>query len=162
MAKPMVAIIGKPNVGKSTFFNYIVGKKISIVQDNPGVTRDRIYAESNWRGRDFILVDTGGIEVKTDDVILSQMREQAEIAISIADVIIFLTDISQGITAADRDIAIMLKKSGKPIVLVCNKSDNFGKPKDDIYEFYNLGLRRSTSSFFNKCIRYRRRVRCYF
>lgn len=151
MKEPMVAIIGRPNVGKSTFFNYIVGKKISIVQDTPGVTRDRIYAKSNWRGRDFVLVDTGGIETKTDDVILSQMREQAEIAISIADVIIFLTDLNEGVTSIDKDISIMLKKSAKPIVLVCNKSDNIGKPKDDIYEFYNLGLRRSIPGFFIKC-----------
>ena len=140
MPKPMVAIIGKPNVGKSTFFNYIVGKKISIVEDIPGVTRDRIYAEANWRGLDFTLVDTGGIEPKSDDIILKQMKDQADIAISMADVIIFLTDINQGITAADSEIAVMLKKSGKPVVLVCNKSDNFGKVKDDIYEFYNLGL----------------------
>lgn len=140
MAEPIVAIIGKPNVGKSTFFNYIVGKRISIVEDTPGVTRDRIYAKGNWRGRDFTLIDTGGIEPKSNDIILSQMREQANIAINIADVIIFLTDINQGITASDRDIAVMLKKSGKPVILICNKSDNIGKPKDDIYEFYNLGL----------------------
>ncbi len=140
MAKPMVAIIGKPNVGKSTFFNYIVGKKISIVEDVPGVTRDRIYAEANWRGIDFTLVDTGGIEPKSDDIILKQMKDQANIAISMADVIIFLTDITQGVTAADEEIAVMLRKSSKPVVLVCNKSDNFGKTSDDIYEFYNLGL----------------------
>ena len=140
MAKPMVAIIGKPNVGKSTFFNYIVGKKISIVEDVPGVTRDRIYAEANWRGLDFTLVDTGGIEPKSDDIILKQMKDQANIAISMADVIIFLTDINQGVTAADTEIATMLRKSSKPVVLVCNKSDNFGKVSDDIYEFYNLGL----------------------
>ena len=140
MAKPMVAIIGKPNVGKSTFFNYIAGQRLSIVEDVPGVTRDRVYATSNWRGRDFTLIDTGGIEPKSDDVILSQMRDQANIAIAMADVIIFLTDIKQGITAADEDIAMMLKKSGKPIVLVCNKSDNIGEVSNDIYEFYNLGL----------------------
>ena len=140
LQKPTVAIIGKPNVGKSTFFNYIVGKRISIVEDVPGVTRDRIYAESNWSGRDFIVIDTGGIEPESDDVILSQMRTQANIAISLADVIIFLTDIKQGVTAADRDIALMLKKSGKPVILVCNKADNFGKQPDEIYEFYNLGL----------------------
>lgn len=140
MAKPTVAIVGKPNVGKSTFFNYIVGKRISIVEDTPGVTRDRIYAESNWRGRDFTLIDTGGIEPESDDIILSQMRQQANIAISLADVIIFLTDIKQGVTAADKDIALMLKKSGKPIVLVCNKADNFGEAPNEIYEFYNLGL----------------------
>ena len=140
MAKPTVAIVGKPKVGKSTFFNYIVGKRISIVEDTPGVTRDRIYAESNWRGRDFTLIDTGGIEPESDDIILSQMRQQANIAISLADVIIFLTDIKQGVTAADKDIALMLKKSGKPIVLVCNKADNFGEAPNEIYEFYNLGL----------------------
>ena len=110
------------------------------MQDTPGVTRDRIYAETNWRGRNFTLIDTGGIEPESEDIILSQMREQANLAISMANVIIFLTDIKQGITAADREIAIMLKKSGKPIVLVCNKADNFDKDKDDAYEFYNLGL----------------------
>lgn len=140
MPKPMVAIIGKPNVGKSTFFNYIVGKRLSIVEDTPGVTRDRVYADSNWRGRDFTLIDTAGIEPETNDVILFGMREQANIAINVADVIVFITDINQGITAADREIAMMLKKSGKPVVLVCNKADNIGKTSDDIYEFYNLGL----------------------
>lgn len=138
--KPIVAIIGKPNVGKSTFFNYLVGSRISIVQDTPGVTRDRIYAETNWRGRDFTLIDTGGIEPDSEDIILSQMREQANLAIAMADVILFLTDIKQGVTAADREIALMLKKSGKPIVLVCNKADNFEKDKQDAYEFYNLGI----------------------
>ena len=140
MSKPIVAIIGKPNVGKSTFFNYIVGKRISIVEDTPGVTRDRIYAETNWRGRDFTVIDTAGIEPKSEDIIISQMREQAQIAIEIADVIVFLTDIKQGITAADQEIAVMLKKSKKPIVLVCNKADNMSKDKNDIYEFYNLGI----------------------
>jgi len=141
MPKPMVAIIGKPNVGKSTFFNYIIGKKISIVEDKPGVTRDRVYGEASWRGRNFMLIDTGGIEPKSNDIILSQMKEQANIAINIADVIIFLTDIKQGITTADEEIALMLRKSKKKVVLVCNKSDNIGKTSDDIYEFYNLGLR---------------------
>ena len=140
MSKPTVAIIGKPNVGKSTFFNYIVGKRISIVEDTPGVTRDRIYAETNWRGRDFTVIDTAGIEPKSEDIIISQMREQAQIAIEIADVIVFLTDVKQGITAADQEIAVMLKKSKKPIVLVCNKADNMSKDKNDIYEFYNLGI----------------------
>ena len=140
MGKPTVAIVGRPNVGKSTFFNYIVGKRISIVEDTPGVTRDRIYAEANWRGIDFTIVDTGGIEPESEDVILSQMREQADIAVSIADVILFVTDVKQGITAADRDIALMLKKSKKPIILICNKADNLGRTTDDIYEFYNLGL----------------------
>ena len=140
MGKPTVAIVGRPNVGKSTFFNYIVGKRISIVEDTPGVTRDRIYAEANWRGRNFTLIDTGGIEPESEDIIISQMRDQADIAIDIADVIVFVTDIKQGITEADKEIALMLKKSKKPIVLVCNKADNFGKVTDDIYEFYNLGI----------------------
>ena len=140
MGKPTVAIVGRPNVGKSTFFNYIVGKRISIVEDTPGVTRDRIYAEANWRGRNFTLIDTGGIEPESEDIIISQMRDQADIAIDIADVIVFVTDIKQGITEADKEIALMLKKSKKPIVLVCNKADNFGKFTDDIYEFYNLGI----------------------
>ena len=140
MGKPTVAIVGRPNVGKSTFFNYIVGKRISIVQDEPGVTRDRVYADATWKGRTFTLIDTGGIEPESEDIIVSQMREQANIAINIADVIIFLTDIKQGVTAADKEISLMLKKSKKPVVLVCNKADNFGKTSDDIYEFYNLGL----------------------
>ena len=140
MSKPIVAIIGKPNVGKSTFFNYLVGHRISIVQDTPGVTRDRIYAETNWRGRNFTLVDTGGIEPDSEDIILLQMREQANLAIAMANVIIFLTDVKQGVTAADREIALMLKKSGKPIVLVCNKADNFEQGTQESYEFYNLGI----------------------
>ena len=140
MSKPIVAIIGKPNVGKSTFFNYLAGSRISIVQDTPGVTRDRVYADTNWRGRNFTLVDTGGIEPDSEDIILSQMREQANLAVAMADVIIFLTDVRQGVTAADREIALMLKKSGKPIVLVCNKADNFEKDRQEAYEFYNLGI----------------------
>ena len=140
MSKPMVAIIGKPNVGKSTFFNYIVGQRLSIVEDTPGVTRDRIYADSNWRGRKFTLIDTGGIEPELEDVIHIGMREQAEMAINIADVIVFVTDIKQGVTAADYEIATMLRKSKKPIVLVCNKADNFGEPDPALYEFYNLGI----------------------
>ena len=140
MSKPIVAIIGKPNVGKSTFFNYLAGSRISIVEDTPGVTRDRIYADTNWRGRNFTLLDTWGIEPESEDIILSQMREQANLAISMANVIVFVTDIRQGVTAADREIALMLKKSGKPIVLVCNKADNFEKDREEIYEFYNLGL----------------------
>ena len=140
MAKPIVAIIGKPNVGKSTFFNYLAGTRISIVEDTPGVTRDRIYAETNWRGRDFTLIDTGGIEPDSDDIILSQMREQANLAIEMADVIIFLTDVRQGVTAAVQEIALMLKKSKKPIVLVCNKADNLEKYQNEVYEFYNLGI----------------------
>lgn len=140
MSKPIVAIIGKPNVGKSTFFNYIVGQRISIVDNTPGVTRDRVYSETAWRDKLFTVVDTAGIEELTDDIIVNQMRKQAEIAIQIADVIIFLTDIKQGVTSADEDIAHMLRKSKKKIVLVCNKADEFGKTPDDIYEFYNLGL----------------------
>ncbi len=140
MSKPIVAIIGRPNVGKSTFFNYVVGKRISIVEDTPGVTRDRIYAEANWRGKKFTLIDTGGIEPKSEDIILSQMRRQADIAVELADVILFLTDIKQGVTSADQDIALMLKKSKKPVILVCNKSDSFGEKPNELYEFYNLGL----------------------
>ena len=140
MSKPIVAIIGKPNVGKSTFFNYIIGQRISIVEDTPGVTRDRVYGDASWRDRSFTLVDTAGIEEQQDDIIVNQMRKQAEIAIDIADVIMFITDIKQGVTAADKDIALMLKKSKKKIVLVCNKADNYGNESDDIYEFYNLGL----------------------
>ena len=140
MSKPVVAIVGRPNVGKSTFFNYIVGKRISIVEDTPGVTRDRIYAEANWRGMDFTVIDTGGIEPESEDIIESQMRTQADMAISMADVIVFVTDFKVGITGADSEIAMMLRKSKKPIVLVCNKADQFGQTSDDIYEFYNLGL----------------------
>lgn len=117
MSKPVVAIVGRPNVGKSTFFNYIVGQRISIVEDTPGVTRDRVYAESNWRGRDFTVIDTAGIEELTGDTIVNQMREQVDIAISVADVIIFLTDIKQGITAADEEIATLLKKSKSQLFL---------------------------------------------
>ena len=140
MAKPIVAIVGRPNVGKSTFFNYIIGEKISIVEDKPGVTRDRIYADTNWRGKSFTLVDTAGIEEKSDSIIETSMREQVEIAIDIADVIVFVTDIKQGVTEADKEISILLRKSKKPRVLVCNKSDNFGNTNNDIYEFYNLGI----------------------
>ena len=140
MPKPVVAIIGKPNVGKSSFFNYIVGKRISIVEDTPGVTRDRVYADAVWRGRTFSLVDTGGIEPESEDVIIAQMREQANIAINIADVIIFITDLKQGVTSSDEDIAVMLRKSKKPVVLVCNKADNIGEVPPEVYEFYNLGL----------------------
>lgn len=140
MAKPIVALIGRPNVGKSTFFNYIIGEKKSIVEDTPGVTRDRVYADSEWKGRKFTLIDTGGIEPDSNDEILVQMRRQAEIAMETADVIIFLTDIKQGVTAADYEVATMLRKTKKPIVLVCNKVDKIGEPPDDIYEFYNLGL----------------------
>ena len=140
MSKGTVAIIGKPNVGKSTFFNYLVGQRLSIVEDTPGVTRDRVYGETNWRGKEFTIIDTGGIEEKADDVISSQMKLQAELAIDVADVIVFITDVTTGITPADRDIALMLKKSKKPIVLVCNKVDDFKKLENDTYEFFNLGL----------------------
>lgn len=138
--KPVVAIIGKPNVGKSTFFNYLVGERVSIVEDTPGVTRDRVYGESNWRGKKFTLIDTGGIEEKTDDVIYSQMRMQAEIAIDLANVVLFMTDVRTGITSQDQDIALMLRKAKKNVVLVCNKVDDFKKFEHDVYEFYNLGL----------------------
>lgn len=140
MSKPIVALIGRPNVGKSTFFNYIIGERKSIVEDTPGVTRDRIYADTEWRGRKFTIIDTGGIEPKSNDEILVQMKRQAQIAMETSDVIIFLTDIKQGVTATDYEVATMLRKTGKPIVLVCNKADNIGETPDDIYEFYNLGL----------------------
>lgn len=159
MSKPIVAIIGKPNVGKSTFFNYLAGSRISIVEDTPGVTRDRVYADTNWRGRNFTLIDTGGIEPESQDIILSQMREQANLAVSIADVIIFLTDIRQGVTSADKEIALMLKKSGKPIVLVCNKADNYEKDKQAIYEFYNLGLGDPFAISATNALRYRGCIR---
>ena len=140
MSKPIVALIGRPNVGKSTFFNYIIGERKSIVEDTQGVTRDRIYADTEWRGRKFTIIDTGGIEPKSNDEILVQMKRQAQVAMETADVIIFLTDIKQGVTATDYEVATMLRKTGKPIVLVCNKADNIGETPDDIYEFYNLGL----------------------
>ena len=140
MGKPIVAVVGRPNVGKSTLFNKLIGKRLSIVEDTPGVTRDRIYAECEWRNRSFMLVDTGGIEPKTDDVILSQMKRQAELAVERADVIILVVDIRSGVTATDADVAAMLQKSGKPIVLCVNKCDNVGAPEADFYEFYNLGL----------------------
>ena len=138
--KPIIAIVGRPNVGKSMLFNKIIGKRLSIVEDTPGVTRDRIYGESDWNGRAFRLVDTGGIEPKTDNEILSFMREQAEIAIANADVIVLLTDGKVGVTAADYDVARMLQRSGKPIVLGVNKMDSVGRVDPDFYEFYNLGL----------------------
>lgn len=140
MAKPIVAVVGRPNVGKSTLFNKLVGKRISIVEDTPGVTRDRIYAECEWLNRQFMLVDTGGIEPNTDDILLSQMRRQAEMAIERADVIILVTDIQCGVTASDQDVANMLQKSGKPVVLCVNKVDSIGEVPPEFYEFYNLGL----------------------
>lgn len=138
--KPIVAIVGRPNVGKSMLFNKLIGKRLSIVEDTPGVTRDRIYGETDWNGRTFTLIDTGGIEPRTDDQILSFMREQAQIAIDNATVIILLTDIKTGLTAADREVANLLLRSGKPIVLAVNKMDSTGLPDPDFYEFYNLGL----------------------
>lgn len=140
MSKPIVAIVGRPNVGKSTLFNSLVGAKISIVKDTPGVTRDRIYADIDWREFQFTLIDTGGIEPDSNDVILSQMREQAQIAIDTADVIIFMTDVKQGLVDSDSKVCDMLRRSGKPVVLVVNKVDNFKKMQADVYEFYNLGI----------------------
>ena len=140
MSKPVVAIVGRPNVGKSSLFNTLYGERISIVHDTPGVTRDRLYAEANWRGRDFIMIDTGGIEPETDDVITRNMRLQAEIAIETSDVIIFMCDIQAGLTAADEEIAVMLRKSGRPVVCAVNKVDKIGDPPAEFYEFYNLGL----------------------
>lgn len=140
MSKPIVALIGRPNVGKSTFFNYIIGERKSIVEDTPGVTRDRIYADTEWRGRKFTLIDTGGIEPKSNNEILVQMKQQAEIAMETADLILFLTDIKQGVTANDYEVATMLRKTGKPVILVCNKADKIGETPAELYEFYNLGL----------------------
>ena len=140
MAKPVVAVVGRPNVGKSTLFNKLIGKRLSIVDDTPGVTRDRIYGDAEWSGRKFMLIDTGGIEPKTDDKILVSMREQANLAIDMASVIIFVTDVKSGVTAADSDVAVMLQKSGKPIILCVNKCDNIGNVPMEYYEFYNLGL----------------------
>ncbi|HIX63088.1 MAG TPA: ribosome biogenesis GTPase Der [Candidatus Mediterraneibacter colneyensis] len=140
MSKPVVAIVGRPNVGKSTLFNALAGEMISIVKDTPGVTRDRIYADVTWLDKEFTMIDTGGIEPDSKDVILSQMREQAQIAIDTADVIIFITDVRQGLVDADSKVADMLRRSGKPVVLVVNKVDNFEKYMPDVYEFYNLGI----------------------
>lgn len=140
MSKPIVAIVGRPNVGKSTLFNALAGENISIVKDTPGVTRDRIYADVNWLEHNFTLIDTGGIEPDTKDIILSQMREQAQIAIDTADVIVFITDVKQGLVDSDAKVADMLRRSGKPVVLVVNKVDNFEKHLLDTYEFYNLGI----------------------
>lgn len=140
MSKPVVAIVGRPNVGKSTLFNALAGEMISIVKDTPGVTRDRIYADVTWLDKEFTMIDTGGIEPDSKDIILSQMREQAQIAIDTADVIIFITDVKQGLVDADSKVADMLRRSGKPVVLVVNKVDNFDKYMADVYEFYNLGI----------------------
>ena len=146
MSKPIVAIVGRPNVGKSTLFNKLIGERRSIVEDLPGVTRDRIYAEAEWRDRKFVLIDTGGIEPKSDDTILKQMRTQAEIAVASADVIVFMCDIRAGLLAGDRDIAIMLKRSGKPIILAVNKIDRVGEPPLEFYEFFELGFEREPIS----------------
>lgn len=140
MSKPIVAVVGRPNVGKSTLFNALAGQPISIVKDTPGVTRDRIYADVSWLDKSFTLIDTGGIEPETNDIILSQMREQAEIAIQTADVIMFITDVRQGLVDSDAKVADMLRRSHKPVVLVVNKVDNFDKYMPDVYEFYNLGI----------------------
>ncbi|MBK5261800.1 MAG: ribosome biogenesis GTPase Der [Peptostreptococcaceae bacterium] len=139
MSKPIVAVVGRPNVGKSTFFNKIVGRRVAIVEDTPGVTRDRIYAEAEWRGIQFALIDTGGIDTNTKDVILSQMREQAEIAMEMADVILFIVDGKDGLTASDREVANMLMRTGKKVILLVNKIDNPGL-SEDFYDFYELGL----------------------
>ncbi len=140
MARPVVAIVGRPNVGKSTLFNKLVGARLSIVDDKPGVTRDRIYGDCEWLGQRFLLVDTGGIEPRADDVILSQMRAQANIAIATADVIVLVTDLRSGVVATDQDVANMLQKSGKPVILCVNKCDSVGAPDPEFYEFYNLGM----------------------
>ena len=162
--KPIVAIVGRPNVGKSMLFNKLIGRRLSIVEDTPGVTRDRIYGETDWCGRKFTLIDTGGIEPRTDDQILGFMREQAQIAIDNATVIVFLTDIKTGLTASDHEVANMLLRCGKPIVLAVNKMDSTGVPDPDYYEFYNLGLGdpspvsavhgHGTGDLLDACVRY--------
>ena len=164
MALPLIAIVGRPNVGKSMLFNKLIGRRLSIVEDTPGVTRDRIYGESEWVGRKFRLVDTGGIEPNTDNQILAFMREQAQIAIDNADVIIFVTDIKTGLTASDQEVAGMLQRSRKPIVLAVNKMDSVGTVDPDFYEFYNLGLGdpiavsavhgHGTGDLLDECIKY--------
>lgn len=140
MAKPIVAVVGRPNVGKSTFFNYVAGKRISIVEDTPGVTRDRIYTEVEWRGRKFTLIDTGGIEPYSEDQIMQQMKRQAEVAIETADVIIFMVDAKDGMTASDKEVATLLRKANKPVILTVNKVDRVGEMPAECYEFYNLGI----------------------
>lgn len=140
MAKKTVAIVGRPNVGKSTLFNVLAGEKIAIIKDTPGVTRDRIYADCEWRNTKFRIIDTGGIEPESEDIILKQMRRQAELAMDIADVIVFITDVKAGVTPSDKEIALMLRHTKKPVILVCNKCDRVGEVPADIYEFYDLGL----------------------
>lgn len=164
MPKPIIAIVGRPNVGKSALFNKLIGQRLSIVEDTPGVTRDRIYVESDWNGRKFTLIDTGGIEPRTDSEILTFMREQALLAIDHADVIVFLTDIKTGLTASDQEVAGMLQRSGKPIVLAVNKMDSTGTVDPDFYEFYNLGLGdpiavsavhgHGTGDLLDECVKY--------
>ena len=140
MANKTVAIVGRPNVGKSTLFNVLAGEKIAIIKDIPGVTRDRIYAKCEWRDTTFRIVDTGGIEPESEDIILKQMRRQAELAMDIADVILFITDVKAGVTPSDKEIALMLKRTKKPVILVCNKCDKVGGVPPEVYEFYDLGL----------------------
>lgn len=140
MSKPVVAIVGRPNVGKSTFFNYLAGKRISIIEDTPGVTRDRIYAESEWKNKKFTLIDTGGLEPHSDDYIKQQMVRQAQIAIDTADVIILMVDVRTGMTAADEEVAVILRKAAKPVIIAVNKADSIGQPPPEVYEFYNLGM----------------------
>ena len=164
MARPLVAIVGRPNVGKSMLFNRLVGQRLSIVEDTPGVTRDRLYAECEWCGRKFDIVDTGGIEPMTDSEILLFMREQAQIAINAADVIVLVTDIRTGVTAADKDVANMLLRSRKPVVLAVNKADSTGAEDPALYEFYSLGLGdpiavsavhgHGTGDLLDECVRY--------
>ena len=140
MAKPIVAIVGRPNVGKSTLFNKLIGQRLAIVEDTPGVTRDRLYGNCEWQGKEFLLIDTGGIEPRTDDGLLAHMRQQAQLAIDTADAILFVTDIRAGVTAQDADIAAMLMRSGKPVILVVSKVDSLGTPPMELYDFYSLGL----------------------
>ena len=154
MSTPIVAIVGRPNVGKSTLFNKLIGERLSIVDDTPGVTRDRIYGECEWNNRKIRIIDTGGIEPYSDDVILKQMRRQAELAIDTADVTILVTDVRDGVVATDEEVAQMLQKSGKPVVLCVNKCDQIGEPPAQFYEFYNLGL--GEPGFFCSWYRYRR------
>ena len=143
--KPVIAIVGRPNVGKSTFFNGVIGERISIVDDTPGITRDRVIGEAEWFGREFILIDTGGLEPKSDDLILEEMRSQAETAIAMADVIVFMTDIRAGMTATDQEIAQILRRSGKPVVVAVNKADRVGHVPAEFYEFYQLGFEKVIS-----------------